>query len=59
MTTAQMHLFCRWVEAQTAMWIWNPELWCFHPNKETKARKQLFYRAKGVVLHDRLLNERL
>ena len=42
--------------AQWILSIWNPELW------QTRGliglRKRLFYRTKGIVWHDRVLNGR-
>lgn len=44
-----------WVLAQWCLAIWNPDLMNFLTGIRRK-QKRLFYRAMGVVTHDRALN---
>lgn len=37
--------------------IWNPAIWHFHPNEKKRNRMQLLYRTRGIVFHDRVLND--
>lgn len=46
-----------WVLAQWALSIWNPDLMNFLSGRRRR-QKRLFYRAAGVVAHDRALNGR-
>ena len=46
----------RLLTAMLALFIWNPELFRFFPDPRKKQQLMLYYRAKGVVLHDRELN---
>lgn len=45
-----------YVFAQWVLSIWNPDLMNFLPEPKCK-RQRLFYRTKGIVLHDRELNK--
>lgn len=36
--------------------VWNPDLFRYHPHARKKRQLMLYYRAKGVVMHDRELN---
>lgn len=47
-----------WVLSQWCLAIWNPKLMDFIPNKHRRDRRKLFYRAMGIVTHDRVLNGR-
>lgn len=48
----------QYLSAQLMLRIWDPELWTWHPNKRVKKQRQLFYKAMGIVQHDRELNNR-
>ena len=45
----------RWLSAQLSLSIWNPGLMDFIRDPARKRRKRLYYRAKGIVCHDRML----
>lgn len=45
-----------YVFAQWVLSIWNPALMNFLPEPK-RTSKMLFYKAKGIVLHDRELNK--
>ena len=47
-----------WVLSQWCLAIWNPNLMDFIPNKHRRDSRKLFYRAMGIVTHDRALNGR-
>ncbi len=47
-----------WVLSQWCLAIWNPNLMDFIPNKDRRDSRKLFYRAMGIVTHDRALNGR-
>lgn len=47
-----------WVLSQWCLAIWNPKLMDFIPNKHRRDSRKLFYRAMGIVTHDRALNGR-
>lgn len=49
----------RWVTGQMMLYIWNPEIWTFCRDKRMKRKNEVFYKAKGIVQHDRALNNRL
>ena len=51
--------YTRWVTGQVMLHIWNPEIWAWCNDKVMKRKNQLYYRAKGIVQHDRALNSRL
>lgn len=40
--------------ANTVFEIWNPVIWNFYPLQKTRRRNELRYRARGVVMHDRI-----
>lgn len=45
----------RWALAQWALAIWNPHLMDWIPYPARRRQKCLYYRAKGIVCHDRVL----
>ena len=47
-----------WVLSQWCLAIWNPKLMDFIPNKHRRDSRRLFYKAMGIVTHDRALNGR-
>ncbi len=57
-TTQSDKEHCTWVSAQIMLYIYNPEIWTFCRDKIMKRKNQLYYRTKGIVLHDRVLNNR-
>lgn len=46
----------RLLSAMLMLSIWNPDTWNFYPNKRRKQQIKMYYRAMGIVLHDRELN---
>ena len=46
----------RWVFAQWVLAIWNPGLMDFIRDPARRRGRRLYYRTKGIVLHDRELN---
>ena len=46
-----------WVLAQWCLSIWNPDLMNFLQGTRRR-QKRLFYKAVGIVVHDRALNGR-
>ena len=47
-----------WVLAQWCLSIWNPSLMDWVPDKKRRNSRRMFYRAMGIVVHDRVLNGR-
>ena len=45
-----------WLIAQWVLSIWNPDLMDFIASPKRRRGRKNFYRAKGIVLHDRALN---
>lgn len=45
----------RWAFAQLSLSIWNPALMDFIREPARRRQKRLYYRAKGIVCHDRVL----
>lgn len=43
-------------QAYCALLIWNPDLMNFIKDKNRRRSRRLFYRAMGLVEHDRMLN---
>lgn len=35
--------------------IWNPMIWNFYPLQKVRRRNELLYRARGVIMHDRII----
>ncbi|MGX5662204.1 hypothetical protein [Diaphorobacter nitroreducens] len=46
----------RWALGQWLLAIWDPDLMNFVREPKRQRQRRMFYRAKGVVLHDRALN---
>lgn len=44
-----------WTLAQWLLSIWNPDLMNFIREPARRRQMRMFYRAKGIVLHDRAL----
>lgn len=49
----------QWGVAQWMLAIWNPDLMNFIRDDKRRRNRRLYYRAKGVVVHDQALNGRL
>ena len=47
-----------WVLAQWCLSIWNPSLMDWVSDKKRRNNRRMFYRAMGIVAHDRVLNGR-
>jgi len=45
-----------WLIAQWVLSIWNPDLMDFITSPARRRSRRNFYRAKGIVQHDRALN---
>lgn len=46
----------KFLSAQLVLRIWNPDLWNWYPSSSTRMQMKLYYKTKGIVLHDRVLN---
>lgn len=56
MTESTVWRVMNWLIAQWVLSIWNPDLMNFVTSPTRKRSLKNFYRAKGIVLHDRALN---
>lgn len=56
MKSLNEHGFENWLWAQWLTEIWNPDKLCWIQKSSERRQKMLFYRTRGVVLHDRALN---
>lgn len=45
-----------WLLAQAVLHVWDPTKWSLIRDPKWRRRCELFYRAKGIVCHDRALN---
>lgn len=44
------------VYAHIVLGIWNSDIWRLYPYSKRARKNRLFYRANGIVCHDRILN---